>query len=175
MLRLGSDIAGHPPLVLVGPGAGGPTFAFAWRSLGIARDIIHRMKKAVVLPALLALGFSLCVIAQTEADYSGWMKDIAQTKGKVAKGVASKSAEVPADAEHLAGLFAKVAAFWQGRNASDAVTIAKGAESASNDLAAAAKAGDESKEQSDLQTINGACGMCHMAHRAGEKGNFSIK
>jgi cytochrome c556 len=143
--------------------------------LRIARDIIPRMKKALVLPALLALGFSLCVIAQTEADYSGWMKDIAQTKGKVAKGVASKSADVPTDAEHLAGLFAKVAAFWQGRNASDAVTIAKSAESASNDLAAAAKAGDEAKEQSNLQTINGACGMCHMAHRAGEKGNFSIK
>jgi hypothetical protein len=43
------------------------------------------------------------------------MKDIAQTKGKVAKGVASKSADVPTDAEHLASLFAKVAAFWQGR------------------------------------------------------------
>jgi hypothetical protein len=132
------------------------------------------MKKALVLPALLTLGFSLCVIAQTDADYSGWMKDIAQTKGKVAKGVASKSEDVPT-AEHLAGLFAKVAAFWQGRNASDAVTIAKSAESASNDLAAAAKEGDEAKAQSNLQTINGACGMCHMAHRAGEKGNFSIK
>ena len=139
------------------------------------RDIIHRMKKGLVPPALLTLGFSLCIIAQTEADYSGWMKDIAQTKGKVAKGVASKSADVATDAEHLAGLFGKVAAFWQGRNAADAVTIAKSAESASNDLAAAAKAGDEAKQQADLQTINGACGMCHMAHRAGEKGNFSFK
>jgi hypothetical protein len=62
------------------------------------------MKKTLVLPAFLALGFSVCVIAQSEADYSGWMKDIAQTKGKVTKGVASKSADVATDAEHLAGL-----------------------------------------------------------------------
>jgi hypothetical protein len=103
------------------------------------------------------------------------MKDIAQTKGKVAKGVASKSADVPNDAEHLAGLFAKVAAFWQGRGVGDAVGIAKGAEKASNELAAAAKAGDEAAQQSSLMAINGACANCHMAHRAGEKGNFSIK
>src|SRR6516225_2263717 len=106
----------------------------------IARDILRRMKKTAVLPLLLALGFSVCIIAQTEADYSGWMKDIAQTKGKVAKGVASKAADVPENAEHLAGLFRMVAGFWQGRGASDAVGIAKGAEKASNDLAAAAKA-----------------------------------
>ena len=133
------------------------------------------MKKTAVLPVLLALGFSVCVIAQTEAEYSGWMKDIAQTKGKVAKGVVSKSADVAENAEHLAGLFKQVVAFWQGRNVSDAVGIAKGAETASMNLAAAAKAGDEAKEQSSLMTINNACGECHMAHRAGEKGNFSIK
>jgi hypothetical protein len=132
------------------------------------------MTKAA-LPVLLALGFSICVIAQTEADYSGWMKDIAQTKGKVTKGVASKSADVADNAEQLSGLFKKVAAFWAGRNVSDAEGIAKKAESASMDLASAAKAGDEAKEQSSLQTINGACGQCHMAHRAGEKGSFSIK
>jgi len=133
------------------------------------------MKKTAVLPALLALGFSVCVIAQTEADYSGWMKDIAQTKQKVAKGVASKSADVADNAEHLAGLFKQVTAFWQGRNASDAVGIAKNAETASLDLAAAAKAGDDAKEQASLMTINGSCGQCHMAHRGGAPGNFTIK
>jgi cytochrome c556 len=133
-----------------------------------------RMTKAVV-PVLLALGFSVCVIAQTEADYSGWMKDIAKTKGAVTKGVASKSADVADNAEHLAGLFKQVRTFWEGRNASDAVGIAKSAESASMDLAAAAKAGDEAKEQASLQTIGGSCGQCHMAHRAGAPGSFSIK
>lgn len=141
----------------------------------LVRDIIPGMKLTVVLPVVLALGFSVCVIAQSEADYSGWMKDIAKTKGKLTKGVASKSADVPEDAEHLAGLFAQVVTFWQGRNASDAVGIAKKAEAASHELADAAKAGDDAKEQANLATINGACGQCHMAHREGSQGNFSIK
>ncbi len=134
------------------------------------------MKKTIVLPVLLALGFAVCVIAQSEADYSGWMKDVAATKGKVKKGMESKSNSDVADAAtHMAGLFKQVGAFWAGRNVSDAVAVAKGAESASNDLAAAAKAGDDAKMASAMQTVNGACGTCHMAHRDGAPGSFKIK
>lgn len=116
------------------------------------------------------------MVAQTEADYSGWMKDIAATKGKLTKEVKGRqNAEASTDAMHLAGLFKQVQAFWQGRNASDAVGIAKSAETASNDIAAAAKAGDEAKMDSSLQTLNGACGQCHMAHREGSPGSFQIK
>jgi cytochrome c556 len=134
------------------------------------------MKKALVLPVLLALGFSICVIAQSEADYSGWMKDIAKTKGKVKKGIDSKAnADVANDASHLADLFKQVSAFWSSRGASDAVGFAKSAETASNDLATAAKAGDDAKMQSSFATVGGQCGMCHMAHREGEQGSFKIK
>jgi cytochrome c556 len=134
------------------------------------------MKTTLVLPALLALGFGVCVVAQTEADYSGWMKDVGATKGKLAKAVKGKdNAGASTDAMHLADLFKQVGAFWSGRNASDAVTIAKNAETASNDLAAAAKAGDDAKMESSLQAINGSCGACHMAHREGSPGNFKIK
>jgi len=134
------------------------------------------MRKTIVLPVLLALGLAVCVVAQTEADYSGWMKDVAATKGKVKKGIESKSnSEVADAASHMAGLFKQVSAFWKGRNASDAVMIADGAESASNELAAAAKAGDEAKMQSSFQAVGAACGSCHMAHRGGTPGNFTIK
>jgi hypothetical protein len=133
------------------------------------------MTKAIVVPGLLALGFALCLVAQSEADYSGWMKDIAATKGKITKGIAAKGADVAADATHLAANFKQVGAFWAGRNVSDAVTLAKNAEAAANDLAAAAKAGDDAKVQSSLQAINGACGGCHMAHREGSPGSFKIK
>jgi mono/diheme cytochrome c family protein len=134
------------------------------------------MKKTIVLPVLLALGFAVCVIAQSEADYSGWMKDVAATKGKVKKGMESKSNSDVADAAtHMAGLFKQVGAFWAGRNVSDAVAVAKGAETASNDLAAAAKAGDDAKMASAMQTVNGACATCHMAHRDGAPGSFKIK
>jgi cytochrome c556 len=134
------------------------------------------MTKTRILPVLLGLGFTVCLVAQSEADYSGWMKDIAATRGKVAKGIAAKqTADVATDAAHLAGLFKDVGAFWAGRNVGDAETIAKTAETAANDLAAAAKAGDETKIQSSLQAINGTCSACHMAHREGSPGSFKIK
>jgi cytochrome c556 len=134
------------------------------------------MKTTLVLPALLALGFAVCVVAQTEADYSGWMKDIAKTKGSVTKAVKGKqNAEASTDAMHLADLFKQVGAFWSGRNVSDAADIAKSAETASDNIAAAAKAGDDAKAESELQTLTGTCGQCHMAHREGSPGNFKIK
>jgi cytochrome c553 len=68
-----------------------------------------------------------------------------------------------------------VGSFWAGKNVSDVETIAKNAESAANDLAAAAKAGDEAKMQSSLQAVNGSCGACHGAHREGSPGNYQIK
>jgi len=134
------------------------------------------MKKTIILPALLACGFAVCMVAQSEADYSGWMKDVGATKGKVTKEIAAKqTTEAASDASHLADIFKQVGAFWAGRNASDAVTMAKDAETASNDLAAAAKAGDEAKMQSSMQALNGTCGGCHKAHREGTPGSFKIK
>ena len=134
------------------------------------------MTKTIVVPGFLALGFAVCLVAQSEADYSGWMKDVAATKGKITKGIAAKqNADVATDAAHLAGVFKQVGAFWAGRNASDAVTIAANAETAANDLAAAAKAGDDAKMQSSLKAVNGSCGACHMAHREGTGGNYKIK
>ena len=134
------------------------------------------MKKTIVLPVLLALGLAVCVVAQTDADYSGWMKDIAKTKGGIKKGIDSKSNTDVADgATHMAGLFKQVGGFWAAKKASDAVTIAKNAETASNDLAAAAKAGDDAKMASSFATVGAACGACHMAHRDGAPGSFTIK
>ena len=134
------------------------------------------MIKTIFLPGLAALGLAICLVAQTEADYSGWMKDVGATKGKVTKGIAAQqNAEVATDAAHLADIFKQVGAFWTGRNVSDAVTIAKNAETAANDLAAAAKVGDEAKMKSSLQAVNSACGACHMAHREGSPGSFKIK
>jgi hypothetical protein len=134
------------------------------------------MRKTIVLPVLLALGLAVCVVAQTDADYSGWMKDIAKTKKGVKGAIDSKSnSEVADGATHMAGLFKQVGAFWAGRKATDAVGIAKNAENASNDLAVAAKAGDDAKIASSFQAVGAACGACHMAHREGTAPPFTIK
>ena len=135
------------------------------------------MKKHFVLPSLLALGMALCVFAQTEADYQGWMKDIATTAGKARKAVMDKSgADAASSAQHLEGIYRQVGAFFAKRGgAEDAVAIAKKGESASHDLAAAGTANDADKMASAMQTINGTCGACHMAHRDGKAGDYKIK
>jgi len=133
------------------------------------------MIKTIVLPGLVALGLGLTLYAQSEVDYAGWMKDLGQTKGKMQKAIAAKNtADVPADAEKIAGIYKKLSAYWEGK-AADAVEVSKKGETAANDLAAAAKAGDEAKIASSLQAINGTCGGCHMAHREGSPGSFKIK
>ncbi len=68
------------------------------------------------------------------------------------KGIAAKqNADVATDAAHLAGVFKQVGAFWTSRKTADAIELSKTAETAANDLSAAAKAGDEAKMQSSLQ------------------------
>jgi len=128
------------------------------------------MLKAIAIPGLLALGLAVCVVAQTEADYPGYMKDVAATKQKVTKGIAAKqNADVATDASHLSDVFKQVGAFWTARNTPDAVAFAKTAETAASDISAAAKAGDDAKMASSLQALNGTCAGCHMAHRDGNK------
>ena len=134
------------------------------------------MIKTVLLPGLLAAGLTVCLWAQSEADYPGMMKDLGSTRQKVTKGVAAKQMDgVATDAAHLAEIYAKLVTFWQERKADDAVTIAKTGESAAKDIAAAAKSGDDAKIASSLQAIGGTCNACHMAHREGSPGSFKIK
>jgi cytochrome c556 len=134
------------------------------------------MKKTMLLPVFLGLGLAVCVVAQSEADFSGWMKDVAATKGKMAKAVAAKdNTEAATDAEHLSGIFTKVAAYFGSKSMSDAEDMAKKAATNAGNLATAAKSGSDSDVQTSLTAVNGACGQCHMAHRAGAPGNFSIK
>jgi mono/diheme cytochrome c family protein len=98
------------------------------------------------------------------------------TRGKIGKNIAAKNtAEIETDATRLAGVFKQVGAFFAARKADDAVTLAKTAETAATDLAAAAKAGDEAKMQAAAQAMNGTCQACHMAHREGSPGSFKIK
>jgi cytochrome c556 len=134
------------------------------------------MMKTVVLPAILAMGLGICLWAQSDEDYKGWMKDIGATNGKIRKGVAAKQMDgVATDATHLAEIYANLSKFWEARKADDAVTIAKSGETAANAIADAAKAGDEAKVQASMMTVGGTCNGCHMAHRAGSPGNFTIK
>ena len=48
------------------------------------------MRFVKVLVALLATVTFFVLLAQTDADYMGWMKAAVASKGKVAKGIAAK-------------------------------------------------------------------------------------
>ncbi|MBV9507896.1 MAG: cytochrome c [Acidobacteriia bacterium] len=134
------------------------------------------MKKNIVLPVVLGLGMAVCVVAQSESDFSGWMKDVAATKGKAKKAMDAKdNTEVATDASHLEMLFSNVAAYFSSHNMSDAADMAKKQVGNAKDLASAAQAGDDAKMQSSMGAVNGMCGQCHMAHREGTPGNFKIK
>ena len=135
------------------------------------------MKKHLILPSLLALGMAVCVFAQSEADYQGWMKDVAATAGKARKAVMEKNgADAATAGQHIEMIYKEVGAFFAKRGgADDAVQIAKKGETAAHELAAAGAANDADKMASSMQAINGTCGACHMAHREGAAGAYKIK
>lgn len=135
------------------------------------------MKKHLILPGILALGMGLCVFAQSDAEYQGWMKDLQKTAGAGRKAVTDKSgADAATAGQHLEGIYKQVGAFFAKRGgADDAVAIAKKGETAAHDLAAAGAANDADKMAASMMAINGTCGACHMAHRAGQAGAYTIK
>ena len=135
------------------------------------------MKLIKLLVAFGATVVFFVLLAQSDADYMGWMKGVAASKGKVAKGIAAKDGPgVAADAKVLENSFKSVEDYWTKKGATDAVGFAKTARTASADIGKAASAGDFDAAGAALTTLGGACGGCHMAHRAkGADGAFQMK
>jgi hypothetical protein len=114
-------------------------------------------------------------MAQSDADYQGWMKGVAGSNGKLQKGIAAKDASVAAEASNLESIFKQVEAFWQKRNAADAVAFAKQAHTAAAAAGKAVAAGSFDQAAAEGKNLLGACQGCHAAHRGGEKGAYTIK
>jgi hypothetical protein len=131
------------------------------------------MQVLVVLSATLATG--LVMVAQSDADYQGYMKTVAATNGKMQKGIAAKEASAAADASTLETVFKQVEAFWGKRNAADAVALAKQAHMAAAAAGKAINAGNWEQAAAEGKNVGGTCQGCHAAHRGGEKGAFTIK
>jgi hypothetical protein len=139
-------------------------------------DKLSPMKKIILFTGLVAFGLIGLVWAQSEQEYSGWMKDLAATNGKIRNEVQAKdNAAVASDAAHVHEIFMNVRGFWEKRNASDAVKFASEGASAAQDLEAAAKASDSEKMASSLKSMGAVCGNCHTAHRERGANGFVIK
>jgi len=122
---------------------------------------MHRIHVLVGMATLFA---AAALFAQSDSDYQGYMKTVFATNGSMQKNIAAKdAAAVAADANKLQDTFKQVEAFWQKRNADDAVGFAKQAQNIAATVAA------------DAKTIGAACGGCHMAHREKTDAGFKIK
>jgi cytochrome c556 len=134
------------------------------------------MRVIKILVALLATVTFFVLLAQTDADYMGWMKAAVASKGKVAKGIAAKDGPgVATDAKVMEDSFKGIEDYWTKKGAADATGFAKTARMASADIAKAAKAGDFDAANAAMATLGGTCGGCHMAHRAKGDSGFQIK
>lgn len=133
------------------------------------------MKLIKLLVAFSATVVFFVLLAQSDADYMGWMKSAVAAKGKVAKGIAAKDKGVAADAKVMEDSFKQIENFWTKKGAADATGFAKQARTASADVAKAAAAGDFDAANAALTVVGGTCAGCHMAHRAKGDAGFQIK
>ena len=133
------------------------------------------MRVIKVLVALLATVTFFVLLAQSDADYMGWMKSAVASKGKVAKGIAAKDKGVAADAKAMEDSFKQIEDYWTKKGAADATGFAKTARTASADAAKAISAGDFDAANTAMAAVGGTCGGCHMAHRAKGDSGFQIK
>lgn len=133
------------------------------------------MKLIKLLVAFSATVVFFVLLAQSDADYMGWMKSAVAAKGKVAKGIAAKDKGVAADAKVMEDSFKQIEDYWTKKGAADATGFAKQARTASADVAKAAAAGDFDAANAALTVVGGTCAGCHMAHRAKGDSGFQIK
>jgi len=135
------------------------------------------MRVIKVLVAFIATVVFFVLLAQSDADYQGFMKSAVASKGKVAKGIAAKDGPgTAAEAKAMEASFKQIEDYWQKKGAADAVGFAKQARTGSADIAKAAAAGDFDAANTAMASVGGACGGCHMAHRGkNADGAFQIK
>jgi hypothetical protein len=116
------------------------------------------------------------LLAQSDADYAGWMKTVNATNQSMRKNLAAKNAAaVGEDAKKLEDTFKEVEAFWQKRGTSDAENLAKRAEDAAASVSRDASSGNLEQAATDANGITATCGPCHMAHREKGTSGFTIK
>ncbi len=133
------------------------------------------MRIVKILCSLIASVAFFVLLAQSDADYQGWMKQVVASNGKLQKGIAAKDSSVAGEAATLENVFKQVEAYWSKKGASDAVGFAKQAHMSAAAAGKAISAMDWDKATAEGKTLGAQFGGCHAAHRAGEKGAFSIK
>lgn len=134
-----------------------------------------KVLRIVFALAMGALGGML--LAQSEADFSGWMTQVAATSKQAKANIAAKDAKaISADAKTFEGLFKQVETFFKGKNMADAAKLANDAHTSASAAAKAADAGNVDAASTSLTAVTGSCAGCHGAYREkGADGKYKIK
>jgi len=123
------------------------------------------MKRTRLPIACLAV-FAASVLAQSDSDYSSWMKTIGATSGSLRKNLEAKNKEATiADARKLQETFKQVHDYWNAKNVEDAMKFAMDAESSFQAVADEAANDKFEEAAASLRKASAACGGCHTAHR----------
>jgi hypothetical protein len=136
----------------------------------------------------LAFGLAACTLllgvalrAQTDKndypEYQGWMKSNAATVAELNRNLTAKAGDAShTNVRKLQENLAMVMAYWQARNAPDAVRFTLDGTYGLAQVDVLINQGKFDEAAAALKTAQGACAGCHMAHREkAADGSFQIK
>jgi hypothetical protein len=110
-------------------------------------------------------------------EYQGWMKSNAATVAELNRNLTAKAGDAShTNVRKLQENLAMVMAYWQARNAPDAVRFTLDGTYGLAQVDVLINQGKFDEAAAALKTAQGACAGCHMAHREkAADGSFQIK
>ena len=134
------------------------------------------MRAQVLLGSALLLAFQSFAVGQSVEEYQPLMRSAAAANGKLQKTVGTDLAAAAPLAVEVKDAFKQIEDFWAKHKVADAQTFAKNVQQAADEVAAAAKAGNQHEAAAAAKKIGANCQGCHTAHRdKGPDGKFVIK
>lgn len=132
--------------------------------------------RQILLGSALLLTIHVAAAGQSVEEYQKLMRPGAAANGKLQKTVGTDLAAAAPLAEEVKDAFKQIEDFWAKHKVADAQTFAKNVQQAADEVAAAAKAGNQQEATAAAKKIGANCQGCHTAHRdKGSDGNFIIK
>ncbi len=124
------------------------------------------MNTRLAVAFILVCSCVVTVLAQKSRPFDVVMKDVNATFAGLKKNLDSNAMPAVADdAAKLRSLFKEAEDFWTPFKTKDAIDFARGGQSASQAIAAAAREGDGQKAQAAYGSVGKYCKGCHDSHR----------
>jgi hypothetical protein len=135
------------------------------------------MKVGLLLLFMVAFIAPSGIGQERDANYQDLMKATSAAVASLNTNLEAKAGDAAAaDAKKLGEIFGEVRAFWEQRNAADAIEFAANAQAGFGQVGELAAAGQFEEATTALASARSNCGGCHNAHRErGADGEWVIK